>query len=52
MSFISSLSGSRVLVFGAGVTGKPTIEFLEDKGATPLVVDEKVSGAGIYGELA
>lgn len=51
MSFVSSLRGKRVLVFGAGVTGAPTIEFLENNGAVAVVVDEKMQGANIYNSL-
>ena len=40
-SFIQSLPGKKVLVFGAGVTGAPTIEFLRSRGVDVLVVDEK-----------
>lgn len=52
MSFIASLRGKKVLVFGAGVTGKPTIDFLEQHGAIALVLDEKVSDSKVANKLA
>jgi len=50
-SFIESLPGKKVLVFGAGVTGAPTIEFLRSRGVHVLVVDEKVSEPGVINSL-
>ncbi len=52
MSFISSLSGKSVVVFGAGVTGAPTIEFLQSKDAKTILVDEKVTGPGIFNDFS
>lgn len=52
MSFIASLHGKKVLVFGAGVTGKPTIDFLEKHGASALVLDEKVLDSKVANNLA
>jgi UDP-N-acetylmuramoylalanine--D-glutamate ligase len=52
VSFLATLPGKRVLVFGAGVTGKPTIEFLEKQGAVPLIVDEKIDAPGVFKELS
>lgn len=37
----------KTLVFGAGVTGAPTINFLRDQGAEVLVIDEKVTEVGV-----
>ena len=48
MSFISDLSGSKVIVFGAGVTGAPTVSFLESHGAEVFVVDEKIVTPGVH----
>ena len=45
MSFISSLSGAKILIFGAGVTGKPSEEFLRTHGALVTVIDEHESAA-------
>ncbi|MEN9542801.1 MAG: hypothetical protein RL239_454 [Actinomycetota bacterium] len=52
MSFISSLSGKSVMVFGAGVTGQPTIEFLNSKAAKTILVDEKVTAPGIFSDFS
>ncbi len=52
MSFISSLSGKSVVVFGAGVTGAPTIEFLQSKDAKTILVDEKITGPGIFNDFS
>ncbi len=41
VSFIDSLPGSSVLVFGAGVTGNSTREFLIKSGAKVNIVDEQ-----------
>ena len=51
MSFISSLSGAQVLLFGAGVTGKPTEDFLRDHGAKVTVLDENKTGAGVINSI-
>jgi UDP-N-acetylmuramoylalanine--D-glutamate ligase len=51
-SFIQSLPGKKVLVFGAGVTGAPTIEFLRSRGVDVLVIDEKVREVGVVSSLA
>ena len=52
MSFISSLSGKSVVVFGAGVTGQPTIEFLNSKSAKTILVDEKLTSPDISNDLS
>lgn len=52
MSFISSLSGKTVVVFGAGVTGQPTIEFLNSKSAKTILVDEKLASPEISNDLS
>ncbi|MBU3692158.1 MAG: UDP-N-acetylmuramoyl-L-alanine--D-glutamate ligase [Candidatus Nanopelagicaceae bacterium] len=52
MSFISSLSGKSIVVFGAGVTGAPTIEFLRSKDAKTILIDEKLTGTGIFNDLS
>ncbi|MFM7500924.1 MAG: UDP-N-acetylmuramoyl-L-alanine--D-glutamate ligase [Actinomycetota bacterium] len=46
-SFIDSLRGAKCILFGAGVTGVQTLEFLKSKGATVIPVDEKVKENGI-----
>lgn len=51
MSFLSSLQGAKVLVFGAGVTGKPTEDFLRNRGALVTILDEKKSESGILNSL-
>ena len=51
-SFLQSLPGKKALVFGAGVTGAPTIEFLRTRGVEVLVVDEKVSETGVINSLS
>jgi UDP-N-acetylmuramoylalanine--D-glutamate ligase len=51
-SFLQSLPGKKALVFGAGVTGAPTIEFLRTRGVEVLVVDEKVSDTGVVNSLS
>jgi len=51
VSFLHSLRGSKVLVFGAGVTGKPTEDFLRKNGADVSILDESKSGAGILNSL-
>ena len=50
-SFLSSLSGAHCIVFGAGVTGAPTISFLQSRGAQVSVVDEKVEEEGVLNTL-
>jgi UDP-N-acetylmuramoylalanine--D-glutamate ligase len=52
VSFISSLSGKSVVVFGAGVTGAPTVEFLQSKDAKTILVDEKITGPGIFNDFS
>jgi UDP-N-acetylmuramoylalanine--D-glutamate ligase len=52
VSFISSLSGKSVVVFGAGVTGQPTIEFLNSKSAKTILVDEKLASPEISNDLS
>ena len=44
-SFIQGLSTQKILVVGAGVTGKSLIEYLESAGASADVFDEKSPGA-------
>ena len=46
-NFIDSLRGAKCMLFGAGVTGAPTLDYLKSKGATVISVDEKVQGDGI-----
>ncbi|MEY4878244.1 MAG: hypothetical protein RIR72_659 [Actinomycetota bacterium] len=46
-NFIDSLKGAKCILFGAGVTGAPTLDYLKSKGATVISVDEKVQGDGI-----
>jgi len=41
VSFIASLSGSSLLVLGAGVTGTSTAKYLRSTGATVEVIDER-----------
>ena len=50
-SFIDSLSGARCILFGAGVTGAPTLKFLKSQGAIVVSVDEKVIGPEIKSQL-
>lgn len=52
VSFISSLSGKSVVVFGAGVTGAPTIDFLRSKNVKTILIDEKLSGQGIFNDFS
>ena len=52
MSFISSLSDKSIVVFGAGVTGRPTIEFLNAKAAKTILIDEKIAGPEIHSDLS
>ena len=48
MSFISELQGSKIIVFGAGVTGAPTIAFLNSQGAEVYAVDENITGLDVH----
>ena len=50
-SFLASLSGTKALVLGAGVTGAPTVEFLKSRGASVQVIDEKSSEVGVRNSL-
>ncbi|MEY2872252.1 MAG: hypothetical protein RL526_392 [Actinomycetota bacterium] len=50
-SFTSSLRGAQCIVFGAGVTGAPTISFLRKSGAEVYAVDEKLSADGVLNSL-
>lgn len=50
-SFLASLSGSKAIVLGAGVTGAPTVEFLKSRGASIQVIDEKSSEVGVRNSL-
>lgn len=43
VSFLQSIKGKVVLVFGAGVTGKSVARFLSENGANPILIDEKES---------
>lgn len=52
VSFLAQLKDANALVFGAGVTGAPTIEFLQSKGAHVEIIDEKISDPGIRNSLA
>lgn len=45
MSFLASLAGKNIVLFGAGVTGSSVIRFLKDQGATPILIDENAVGA-------
>ena len=46
MSFLATLKGKNCLVFGAGVTGTSVMGFLEEHGATAILIDEKeIAGA-------
>ena len=51
VSFLSELNGTQALVFGAGVTGAPTVAFLKKRGATVYVIDEKISQSDVYNSL-
>jgi UDP-N-acetylmuramoylalanine--D-glutamate ligase len=46
VTFINSIRGKKILVFGAGVTGASVKRFLEARGATTFLIDEseKVEG--------
>ena len=50
-SFLASLSGSKILVLGAGVTGAPTVEYLQSRGATVQLIDEKSHEVGVVNSL-
>ena len=50
-SFISSLRGAHCIVFGAGVTGAPTISFLKESGARVSVIDEKIAESNVLNSL-
>ena len=50
-SFTSSLRGAQCIVFGAGVTGAPTISFLRMSGAEVYAIDEKLSTDGVLNSL-
>ena len=50
-SFLASLPGSQAIVLGAGVTGAPTVEFLQSRGAIVHVVDEKSREVGVVNSL-
>jgi UDP-N-acetylmuramoylalanine--D-glutamate ligase len=50
-NFIDSLQGAKCILFGAGVTGAPTLNYLKSRGATIISVDEKVEGEGIKQSL-
>lgn len=52
MGFVAELPGNKVLVFGAGVTGKPTVDFLQEQGAIPILVDEKSTNMGVINDLS
>lgn len=51
MSFLRSLQGSEVLVFGSGVTGSDVARFLKKHGARVTQVDEKGDGVEIRRDL-
>ena len=51
-SFLASLSGSKAIVLGAGVTGAPTVEFLESRGVSVQVIDERNHDAGVLNSLS
>lgn len=50
-SFVDGLKGAQTLVFGAGVTGAPTIDFLASRGSHVLVLDEKVVAPDVHNSL-
>ena len=52
MSFLAELRDAHILVFGAGVTGKPTIDFLNFHGANCFAIDEKLTGEGIHKDIS
>ena len=47
MSFLADLNDKEILIFGAGVTGKSTEEFLRKHGCILTIVDEKGIGGAI-----
>ena len=51
MSFLHSLAGANILIFGAGVTGKPTEDFLRSRGALVTVLDERETGANVRNSI-
>ena len=51
MNFLESLRGARVLLFGAGVTGKPSEDFLRNRGAEVLVLDERDKNDGVRNSI-
>lgn len=52
MNFLSSLQGKQILVFGAGVTGQPTIDFLKQHNSKPVLVDEKSTLPDVHQDLS
>jgi len=50
-SFLDGLKGAQTLVFGAGVTGAPTIDFLTSRGSHVIVLDEKVVAPDVHNSL-
>lgn len=50
--FLASLSGSQVIVLGAGVTGAPTVDFLKSRGVSVQVIDEKNHDGGVLNSLS
>mgnify|MGYP003327111910 FL=1 len=51
MKFLESLRGAKVLIFGAGVTGKPSEDFLRNRGAEVLVLDERENNEGVRNSI-
>ena len=51
MNFLESLRGAKVLLFGAGVTGKPSEDFLRNRGAEVLVLDEREKNEGVRNSI-
>ena len=47
VSFVESLKNRNVLVFGAGVTGRSVVSFLQARGAHSILVDERESSTEI-----
>ena len=46
MTFLTGLKDKQILIFGAGVTGTSVMGFLEEHGATAILIDEKeIAGA-------
>ena len=50
-NFLHSLTGKKALVFGAGVTGAPTIDFLKSRGIEVVAIDEKVNTVGVVNTI-